>query len=186
MAVHRLRPSRGATELRRRMPGSQGRVGERLGSRRGARCTAGRKRTNCRARSGRFEAGAHDAARGGVEGLIPGTAETGTQCPRPRDNDVSRVASVACVAGDRGLHRRTGGGGGPSAKDPHPPPAGERSSKPRVHLAVRLPRSHMTMSDGSDKSIDGVATVLIIGASRGGGLETGKAALEAGNSGSVL
>ena len=27
--------------------------------------------------------------------------------------------------------------------------------KPRVHLAVRLPRSHMMMSGGSDKSIDG-------------------------------
>jgi hypothetical protein len=27
--------------------------------------------------------------------------------------------------------------------------------KPRVHLAVRLRRSHMTMSGGSDKSIDG-------------------------------
>jgi len=40
----------------------------------------------------------------------------------------------------------------------------------------------MTMSDGSDKSIDGVATVLIIGASRGVGLETVKAALEAGHS----
>jgi hypothetical protein len=27
--------------------------------------------------------------------------------------------------------------------------------KPPVHLAVRLPRPHMTMSGGSDKSIDG-------------------------------
>jgi putative NADH-flavin reductase len=52
----------------------------------------------------------------------------------------------------------------------------------RPHLAVRLPKSHMTMSDGSDKSIDGVARLLIIGASRGIGFQTVKAALEAGHS----
>ena len=50
--------------------------------------------------------------------------------------------------------------------------ASEGMFKPRVHLAVRLPRPHMT----------GVATVLIIGASRGIGFETVKAALEAGHS----
>src|SRR5262245_20236983 len=40
----------------------------------------------------------------------------------------------------------------------------------------------MTMSCGSDKSKTGVARLLIIGASRGIGLETVKAALEAGHS----
>src|ERR1700757_1025642 len=38
------------------------------------------------------------------------------------------------------------------------------------------------MSGGADKCIDGVATVLIIGASRGIGFETLKAALETGHS----
>ena len=47
---------------------------------------------------------------------------------------------------------------------------------------MRLPKSHMTMSCGSDKSKTGVARLLIIGASRGIGLETVKAALEAGYS----
>jgi D-arabinose 1-dehydrogenase-like Zn-dependent alcohol dehydrogenase len=52
----------------------------------------------------------------------------------------------------------------------------------RPHLAVRLPKSHMTMSGGPTRALTGVAAVLIIGASRGIGLETVKAALEAGHS----
>ena len=50
-------------------------------------------------------------------------------------------------------------------------------------LAVRLTASHMTMCQASSAvEHDAVATVLIIGASRGIGLETVKAALEAGHS----
>ena len=52
-----------------------------------------------------------------------------------------------------------------------------------AHLAVRLPASHMAVSQcGSGREHDTVATVLIIGASRGIGLETVKAALKAGYS----
>jgi putative NADH-flavin reductase len=59
----------------------------------------------------------------------------------------------------------------------------EARFKPSTHLAVRLPASHMTLSQvGSDREHDAVATVLIIGASRGIGLEAVKAALEAGHS----
>jgi len=48
---------------------------------------------------------------------------------------------------------------------------------------VRLPVSHMTLSQVSSVvEHDAVATVLIIGASRGIGLETVKAALQAGYS----
>src|SRR5438552_13669977 len=48
---------------------------------------------------------------------------------------------------------------------------------------MRLPASHMTVEPGgSDREHDAVATVLIIGASRGIGLEAVKAALEAGHS----
>jgi len=48
---------------------------------------------------------------------------------------------------------------------------------------MRLAASHMTVSQaGSDREHDAVATVLIIGASRGIGLEAVKAALEAGHS----
>src|SRR5262244_1925948 len=48
---------------------------------------------------------------------------------------------------------------------------------------MRLAASHMTVSQaGSDREHDAVATVLIIGASRGIGLEVVKAALEAGHS----
>jgi putative NADH-flavin reductase len=55
--------------------------------------------------------------------------------------------------------------------------------KPPAHLAVRLPVSHMTLSQVSSVvEHDAVATVLIIGASRGIGLETVKAALQAGYS----
>ena len=49
--------------------------------------------------------------------------------------------------------------------------------KPPAHLAVRLSASHMTVS----QEHDAVATVLIIGAIRGIGLEAVKAALEAGH-----
>ena len=59
----------------------------------------------------------------------------------------------------------------------------ETRFKPPAHLAVRLPASHMTVSQGgSDREHDAVAIVLIIGASRGIGLETLRAALEAGHS----
>jgi putative NADH-flavin reductase len=55
--------------------------------------------------------------------------------------------------------------------------------KPLAHLAVRLSRWHMTVSQASSAvEHDAVATVLIIGASRGIGLETVKAGLEAGHS----
>jgi len=55
--------------------------------------------------------------------------------------------------------------------------------KPLAHLAVQLSASHMTMSQASAAvEHDAVATVLIIGASRGIGLETVKTALEAGHS----
>src|SRR6185503_3936094 len=55
--------------------------------------------------------------------------------------------------------------------------------KPSTHLAVRLPASHMTLSQAeSDREHDAMATVLIIGASRGIGLEAVKAALAAGHS----
>src|SRR5262245_53312196 len=48
---------------------------------------------------------------------------------------------------------------------------------------MRLAASHMTVKPGgSDREHDAVATVLIIGASRGIGLETVKAALKAGHS----
>src|SRR5262249_27098356 len=48
---------------------------------------------------------------------------------------------------------------------------------------MRLAASHMTVKPGgSDREHDAVATVLIIGASRGIGLEAVKAALEAGHS----
>src|SRR5262245_9081822 len=48
---------------------------------------------------------------------------------------------------------------------------------------MRLAASHMTVKPGgSDREYDAVATVLIIGASRGIGLETVKAALKAGHS----
>jgi uncharacterized protein YbjT (DUF2867 family) len=50
-------------------------------------------------------------------------------------------------------------------------------------LAMRLAASHMTVSQASSAvEHDAVATVLIIGASRGIGLEAVKAALEAGHS----
>src|SRR5262249_55956361 len=53
--------------------------------------------------------------------------------------------------------------------------------KAAPRLAMRLAASHMTvMPGGSDREHDAVATVLIIGASRGIGLEAVKAALEAG------
>jgi NAD(P)-dependent dehydrogenase (short-subunit alcohol dehydrogenase family) len=59
----------------------------------------------------------------------------------------------------------------------------EARFKPSTHLAVRLPASRMTLSQaGSDREHDAMATVLIIGASRGIGLEAVKAALEAGHS----
>src|SRR5262249_38811830 len=59
----------------------------------------------------------------------------------------------------------------------------ETRFKPLAHLAVRLTASHMTMCQASSAvEHDAVATVLIIGASRGIGLETVKAALEAGHS----
>jgi hypothetical protein len=59
----------------------------------------------------------------------------------------------------------------------------ETRFKSPAHLAVRLPKSHTMLSQaGSDREHDAVATVLIIGASRGIGLETVKAALEAGHS----
>jgi short-subunit dehydrogenase len=53
----------------------------------------------------------------------------------------------------------------------------ETRFKPPSHLAVRLPALHI-----SDREHDAVARVLIIGASRGIGLETVKAALKAGHS----
>jgi hypothetical protein len=57
----------------------------------------------------------------------------------------------------------------------------EARFKPSTHLAVRLPASHMTLSQaGSDREHDAMATVLIIGASRGIGLEAVKAALRQG------
>jgi len=50
-------------------------------------------------------------------------------------------------------------------------------------LAMRLAASHMTVSQASSAvEHDAVTTVLIIGASRGIGLEAVKAALEAGHS----
>ena len=53
--------------------------------------------------------------------------------------------------------------------------------KPPAHLAVPLSALHMTVSQaGPSWEHDAMATVLIIGASRGIGLETVKAALEAG------
>jgi hypothetical protein len=53
----------------------------------------------------------------------------------------------------------------------------ETRFKPPAHLAVRLPKSHTMLSQaGSDREHDAVATVPIIGASRGIGLETVKAA----------
>jgi D-arabinose 1-dehydrogenase-like Zn-dependent alcohol dehydrogenase len=59
----------------------------------------------------------------------------------------------------------------------------ETRFKPLAHFAVRLTASHMTMCQASSAvEHDAVATVLIIGASRGIGLETVKAALEAGHS----
>jgi uncharacterized protein YbjT (DUF2867 family) len=59
----------------------------------------------------------------------------------------------------------------------------ETRFKPPARLAARLPASHMTVSQaGPNGSNDAVATVLIIGASRGIGFETMKAALEAGHS----
>src|SRR5215813_230905 len=62
-------------------------------------------------------------------------------------------------------------------------PFGNARFKPLTHLAVRLTASHMTMCQASSAvEHDAVATVLIIGASRGIGLETVKAALEAGHS----
>jgi NAD(P)H-binding len=64
-----------------------------------------------------------------------------------------------------------------------PRPALETRFKPPARLAARLPASHMTVSQaGPNGSNDAVATVLIIGASRGIGFETMKAALEAGHS----
>jgi putative NADH-flavin reductase len=55
--------------------------------------------------------------------------------------------------------------------------------KPFAYLAVRLSALHMMVSQASSTvEHQAVATVLIIGASRGIGLETVKAALEAGHS----
>src|SRR5262249_36104512 len=55
--------------------------------------------------------------------------------------------------------------------------------KAAPRLAMRLAASHMTVSQASSAvEYDAVATVLIIGASRGIGLEAVKAALEAGPS----
>jgi putative NADH-flavin reductase len=51
--------------------------------------------------------------------------------------------------------------------------------KPPAHLAAA---SHMTVSQAADREHNAVATVLIIGASRGIGLETVKAALGVGHS----
>jgi putative NADH-flavin reductase len=54
--------------------------------------------------------------------------------------------------------------------------------KPPAHLAVLLPALHMTVSQaGPSWEHDAMATVLIIGASRGIGLEAVKAALDAGH-----
>jgi hypothetical protein len=58
----------------------------------------------------------------------------------------------------------------------------EMQLKPPAHLAVRLSASHMTVSQRTYREHDAVATVLIIGASRGIGLETVKATLTAGHS----
>src|SRR5262249_53769276 len=59
----------------------------------------------------------------------------------------------------------------------------ETRFKALAHLAVGLTASHMTVSQASSAvERDAVATVLIIGASRGIGLEAVKAALEAGHS----
>jgi hypothetical protein len=57
----------------------------------------------------------------------------------------------------------------------------ETRFKPPAHLAVRVSASHMTVSQAGPtrKEHDAVAIVLIIGASRGTGLETVRAALEA-------
>jgi putative NADH-flavin reductase len=79
-----------------------------------------------------------------------------------------------------------------------PPPQSHRSRQPHSahsrrqllhvfqsapHLAVRLPALHMTVSQaGPNWEHDAVAKVLIIGASRGIGLETVKAGLDAGHS----
>src|SRR5262245_52626135 len=55
--------------------------------------------------------------------------------------------------------------------------------KPLAYLAVRLSALHMMLSQASlTVEHEAVATVLIIGASRGIGLETVKAALKAGHS----
>ena len=55
--------------------------------------------------------------------------------------------------------------------------------KPLAYLAVRLSALHMMVSQASSTvEHEAIATVLIIGASRGIGLETVKAALEAGHS----
>src|SRR5262249_33595177 len=55
--------------------------------------------------------------------------------------------------------------------------------KAAPRLAMRLAASHMTVSEASSAvEHDDVATVLIIGASRGIGLEAVKAALEAAHS----
>jgi len=55
--------------------------------------------------------------------------------------------------------------------------------QPLAYLAVLLSVSHMMVSQASSTvEHEAVATVLIIGASRGIGLETVKAALEAGHS----
>jgi putative NADH-flavin reductase len=56
------------------------------------------------------------------------------------------------------------------------------SGTSKTHLAVRLPKSHMTMSAAPTRALTRVARLLIIGASRGIGLETVKAALKAGHS----
>jgi putative NADH-flavin reductase len=54
--------------------------------------------------------------------------------------------------------------------------------KPPAHLAVPLPELHMSVGRAAELGACAMATVLIIGASRGIGLETVKAALEAGHS----
>ena len=72
-------------------------------------------------------------------------------------------------------------------KPPPPTPGRIPAASPHVSirpppLAVRLPARHMMVSQEADREHDPVANVLIIGASRGIGLETVKAALEAGHS----
>jgi NAD(P)-dependent dehydrogenase (short-subunit alcohol dehydrogenase family) len=54
--------------------------------------------------------------------------------------------------------------------------------KPPAHCGVAACIAHDGEPRGSDQEHDAVATVLIIGGSRGVGLETVKAALEAGHS----